>query len=125
MLLMAGILCGLLIALDVPTILSAQTRPDQRWIEGVLFALLGAAIFGGAMWVSENRLAGIGGTVRSMLTMALVFIGASIVSVAHILPAELSLPTTTKGGRLGVPCVVLWRRILHAIRMHAEAGYCT
>ncbi|MCO6055552.1 DMT family transporter [Pseudomonas sp. MOB-449] len=96
-LLMLGILCGLLIALNVPTILGDQRQVDERWLEGVLFALSGAAMFGGAMWVSENRLSGIAGSVRSMLTMAQVFLGATIVSLADVVPGGLSLPETVEG----------------------------
>jgi drug/metabolite transporter (DMT)-like permease len=95
--LMAGILCGLLIALDVPTILAGQGQLDERWIEGVLFSLAGAVVFGGAMWISENRLSRMAGTVRSMMTMALVFTVAALVSAANVVPGGLTTPATAAG----------------------------
>ncbi|MFC5696019.1 EamA family transporter [Pseudomonas sp. GCM10022186] len=96
--LMLVILCGLLIALDVPTILADKGAPDQRWLEGVLFSLVGAAVFAAAMWVSDNRLSRMAGTVRSMLTMALVFLLASMAGIAGVVPGGLALPETLGGG---------------------------
>ncbi|WP_069086448.1 DMT family transporter [Pseudomonas sp. TCU-HL1] len=104
--LMACILCGLLIALDVPTIVAGQGQFDERWIEGVLFSLVGAAVFGAAMWVSENRLSGMAGTVRSMLTMALVFAVALLASAANVVPGGLSMPEST-GGWLALSFLVV------------------
>ncbi len=105
-LLMAGILCGLLIALDVPTVLAGQGQFDERWVEGVLFSLVGAAVFGGAMWVSENRLSGMVGTVRSMMTMGLVFVVAALASAADVVPGGLAMPQSA-GGWLALSFLVL------------------
>lgn len=96
-LLMGCILFGLLIVLDVPAIIYAQKRLEARWLEGVLFSLSAAAVFAGALWISDNRLSGMAGTVRSMLTMALVFLGASIAGVAGVVPGGLALPETFGG----------------------------
>ncbi|MFZ6048446.1 DMT family transporter [Pseudomonas sp. CR3202] len=96
--LMLVILCGLLIALDVPTILAAKGALDQRWLEGVLFSLVGAAVFAAAMWISDNRLSRMAGTVRSMLTMALVFLCACMAGFAGVVPGGLALPETQGGG---------------------------
>ncbi|WP_271407966.1 EamA family transporter [Pseudomonas sp. Q1-7] len=104
--LMAGIFCGLLIALDVPTILAGQGQFDHRWMEGVFFSFVGAAVFGGAMWVSENRLSNMAGTVRSMLTMALVFVVALLASAMEALPGGLSVPASA-GGWLALSFLVL------------------
>lgn len=103
---MAGILCGLLIALDVPTVLGGQSRFDERWTEGVVFSLTGAAVFGGAMWISENRLSRMAGTVRSMMTMGLVFVVAAMVSATGVVPGGLSVPATA-GGWLALSFLVL------------------
>lgn len=95
--LMGVILVGLLIVLDVPAIVSEQGRVDDRWLDGVLFSLGAAAVFAVAMWISDNRLARMAGTVRSMLRMALVFLGASVAGAAGIVADGLSLPGATAG----------------------------
>ncbi len=105
--LMFGIFCGLLIALDVPTVLAGQSQFDARWTEGVLFSIAGAAVFGGAMWVSENRLSGMVGTVRSMLTMGLVFVIAAFASSANVVEGGLALPQSN-GGWLALTFLVLF-----------------
>lgn len=96
-LLMGGILIGLLLALDVPGIVGGQGRISERWLEGVLFSVSGAAFFAVAVWVSEHRLARMDGAVRSMLTMALVFTCTAAVSATSAMPGGLSLPASTAG----------------------------
>lgn len=105
-LIMAGILGGLLLALDVPALLGGEGRMGARWGEGVMFSLVGAAVFGAAMWISENRLSRMAGAVRSMMTMGLVFVVATLASVVEVVPDGLSLPETA-GGWLALSCLVL------------------
>jgi drug/metabolite transporter (DMT)-like permease len=95
--LMGLILFGLLIVLDIPTLLVEQGRLDDRWLEGVLFSLGAAAVFAVAMWISGNRLSRMAGTVRSMLTMAVVFLGTSIAGAVGVMPDGLSMPGTKEG----------------------------
>jgi drug/metabolite transporter (DMT)-like permease len=95
--LMGVILFGLLIVLDIPTLLVEQGRLDDRWLEGVLFSLGAAAVFAVAMWISGNRLSRMAGTVRSMLTMAVVFLGTSIAGAVGVMPDGLSMPGTKEG----------------------------
>ncbi|MCY1358975.1 EamA-like transporter family protein [compost metagenome] len=96
-LLMGFIFLGLLIVLDIPAILAQRGTMDARWLEGVLFSLSAAVVFAVAMWISENRLSHLPGTVRSMLTMALVFLGASTAGVIGVVPGGLSLPAAVEG----------------------------
>ncbi|SDJ33817.1 Threonine/homoserine efflux transporter RhtA [Pseudomonas delhiensis] len=96
LLIMAGIFCGLLVALDVPAALATQ-RLDLRWTKGVLFSLAGAMVFAGALWISENRLSRLPGTLRSMLTMALVFSCAALAGAADVVPGGLTLPRSAAG----------------------------
>lgn len=105
--LMSLIFCGLLVVLDAPALLHASTNPDARWIEGVTFALAGAAVFACALWITANRLAGIAGSVRSMLTMAVTFVAASVVGLLGIQPNGLALPDAA-GGWWALACLVLF-----------------
>lgn len=95
--LMGLILFGLLVVLDIPNLLVAQGTPDERWFEGVLFSLVAAGVFAVAMWISEHRLAQMAGAVRSMLTMAVVFLGVSIAGAIGGMPDGLSMPGSQEG----------------------------
>lgn len=56
MLIMAIILAGLVVVLDVPTWLSSPDAMGQDWLVGVGFGLGAAAAFSLALWVTEHRL---------------------------------------------------------------------
>lgn len=95
--LMGLILFGLLVVLDIPTLLIDQGPPDDLWFEGVLFSLVAAGVFAVAMWISEHRLAQMAGAVRSMLTVAVVFLGVSIAGAIGGMPDGLSMPGSQEG----------------------------
>ena len=105
-LLMGMILIGLLLALDVPTQLAGQQAMDARWVEGVSFGLTGAAVFAGALWVTEHKLSGMPGTVRSMLTLLVVFAASALAGAGGLLPGGMNLPNADNGW-LALGCLVL------------------
>jgi len=107
-LLMGGILCGLLIVLDIPTILSSSGSLDELWIEGVVFSLVAAAVFAVAMWISDRHLAQLPGTLRSMLTMVVVFLGVAMAGSVGVFPGGLSLPEREGGWGALVLLVLLY-----------------
>ncbi|VXC14312.1 EamA/RhaT family transporter (fragment) [Pseudomonas sp. 8AS] len=95
--LMGLILFGLLVVLDIPTLLVDQGAPDDLWFEGVLYSLVAAGVFAVAMWVSDRRLAQMAGAVRSMLTVAIVFLGASLAGASGVMPGGLLMPGAMVG----------------------------
>ncbi|MES2821571.1 MAG: DMT family transporter [Pseudomonadota bacterium] len=105
-LLMGVILVGLLLALDVPTQLSGQQAVDAHWVEGVLFGLTGAAVFAYALWITDHKLSGLPGTVRSMLTLLVVFAASALAGAAGVLPGGMDLPTAPAGW-IALGCLVL------------------
>lgn len=105
-LLMGLILFGLLLALDIPARLSDEAQMDARWVEGVLFGITGAAVFACALWITDHRLSKLPGTVRSMLTMAVVFLSSALAGVAGWLPGGMDLPTANAGW-IALACLVL------------------
>ncbi|WP_339413941.1 DMT family transporter [Pseudomonas sp. EA_35y_Pfl2_R5] len=105
-LLMGLILFGLVLVLDLPARLSGATQIDATWIEGVLFGLTAAAVFACALWVTENRLSAMPGTVRSMLTMLVVFIASALAGAGGLLPGGMGLPSAGLGW-VALACLVL------------------
>jgi drug/metabolite transporter (DMT)-like permease len=105
-LLMGLILFGLVLVLDLPARLSGDTPIDATWIDGVLFSLTGAAVFACALWITEHRLSVMPGTVRSMLTMVVVFIASALAGSAGLLPGGMGLPSANVGW-IALACLVL------------------
>ena len=104
--LMGLILLGLVFVLDLPQQLSGPAEIDQHWIEGVLFGLTGAAAFACALWITEHRLSGMPGAVRSMLTMLVVFAASALAGAGGLLPGGMNLPSATTGW-IALGCLVL------------------
>ena len=69
---MGLILFGPVLVLDVPARLLSAEAPDGQWVAGILF-LTAAAVFAAALWVTEHKLSNMAGSVRSMLTLIVVF----------------------------------------------------
>lgn len=105
-LLMGLILLGLMFALDVPSHLSGQSNIDARWVEGVLFGVTGAAVFACALWITDNRLAAMPGTVRSMLTLLVVFVASALAGASGTLPGGMNLPNANAGW-IALGCLIL------------------
>ncbi|RXT81507.1 EamA family transporter [Pseudomonas syringae] len=95
--LMGLILFGLTLALDVPQRLSNPGSSEPQWLEGVVYASTAAVVFAFALWITDNKLAGMRGSVRSMLTMAVVFVVAAIAGSSGVLPGGVGLPTSSVG----------------------------
>lgn len=101
---MALILLGLGLALDVPARLEAED--DLPWPAGLGFALGAASAFAVALWITNNRLLAVHGPVRSLLTMLSVFICAAVAGASGVFPGALALPDALAGW-LGLACLAL------------------
>ncbi|MBS7726321.1 DMT family transporter [Pseudomonas lalucatii] len=95
--LMGLILFGLLFALDVPARLGGQDSGGPEWLPGIGLALCAACAFAGALWVTEHRLASLRGSLRSLLTMLVVFVGALLAGASDLLPGAVAPPTASAG----------------------------
>ncbi|MBB2493985.1 EamA family transporter [Aquipseudomonas ullengensis] len=96
-LLMGMILLGLVFVLDVPARLAGQAGSEPRWLAGVLFGFSAAAVFACALWITDHKLARIPGTVRSLLTMSVVFSSAALAGNSGLLEGGMSLPNASAG----------------------------
>ena len=95
--LMALIILGLLVVLDVPRIILQAQAVNRDWYEGVVFCLVAAVAFACALWITHNRLAGMPGKVRSCLTMLVVFVAAAALGGAGAIPGGLEIPRSLAG----------------------------
>lgn len=95
--LMLFILSGLVLVLDLPAILSGGADVTSEWWLGIGFALMAATALSVAFWVTDHKLAGLQGSVRSMFTMVVVFIAMIIAGIGNVLPGGMGLPDVTVG----------------------------
>lgn len=96
---MAVILAGLLLALDVPTRL-AEARAGTggvAWGAGIAFALGAASAFAAGIWLTDHKLAGMPGAVRSLYTMLTVFGCMAAAGAAGLVPGGMAWPHDAPG----------------------------
>jgi drug/metabolite transporter (DMT)-like permease len=96
-LLMALILFGLLFALDVPARLSGREHIGSGWLLGIGLAFTAACAFASALWVTEHKLSSLRGSLRSMLTMLVVFSATLVAGSAELIPGGFQSPSNTTG----------------------------
>ncbi|WP_434984703.1 EamA family transporter [Vreelandella zhaodongensis] len=96
-LIMGTILIGLLVVLDIPSWVADADAMGPEWLTGIGFGLSAAFAFACALWVTEHRLAGVGSTLRSLLTMQTVFIAMIVGGLLGVIPGGMSLPDNSIG----------------------------
>jgi drug/metabolite transporter (DMT)-like permease len=96
-LIMAIILAGLVVVLDVPTWLSSPAAMGPDWLAGVGFGLGAAAAFSMALWVTEHRLSEVGSTLRSLLAMMTVLVAMLVAGGLGLVPGGMNLPASASG----------------------------
>ena len=94
---MALILGGVVLVLDVPAWLSDPAAMGPNWLPGVAFALAAACFFTVAIWTTDHKLAGMPGAVRSVFTMTTVLSVMIIGGALDLVPGGLDLPSSTQG----------------------------
>ncbi|WP_404396328.1 DMT family transporter [Stutzerimonas chloritidismutans] len=103
---MGLILFGLVLVLDVPARLMSNEATDEQWTAGILFSLTAAAVFAVALWVTEHKLSSMAGSVRSMLTLIVVFTASALLGASDLIPGGLGLPNAAAGW-IALACLVL------------------
>ncbi|MSU98308.1 DMT family transporter [Pseudomonas mandelii] len=106
--LMGLILVGLVFVLDVPGRVSTTTNVSQEWLLGVAFAFCAASVFACALWITDHKLSQVRGSVRSLLTIFIVFGSVNLAGLAGALPGGLNLPATSTGWLALATLVVLY-----------------
>ncbi|MDH0732910.1 DMT family transporter [Pseudomonas sichuanensis] len=106
--LMGLILFGLVLALDVPSRLNGSAEATPDWTLGVSLAFCAACVFACALWITDHKLAGVRGPVRSMLTLLIVFASMLLAGAGGLMPAGLALPGSSGGWLALASLVVLY-----------------
>ncbi len=96
-LIMGTILIGLLVVLDIPSWIADADAMGPEWLVGIGVGLSAAFAFACALWVTEHRLARVGSTLRSLLTMQTVFIVMIVGGLLGAVPGGMSLPDNSAG----------------------------
>lgn len=107
-LLMGLILVGLVFVLDVPGRLSASAEIGPQWLLGVTLAFCAAFVFACALWITDHKLSQVRGSVRSLLTIFIVFSSVNLAGVSGALADGLNLPATSTGWLALATLVVLY-----------------
>jgi drug/metabolite transporter (DMT)-like permease len=94
---MTIVLIGLVMVLDVGTWLADPAALGPNWLPGVILAVSAALFFSVAIWVTENRLSGLPGAVRSVFTMMTVLILMAVGGSLGLVPGGLALPQSQSG----------------------------
>lgn len=108
LLFMGLILCGLVLALDVPARLADRGDNNPHWGLGVSLAFGAACVFACALWITDHKLAAVRGPVRSLLTLLVVFVSMLVAGLSGVMPAGLSLPASGNGWMALASLVVLY-----------------
>jgi drug/metabolite transporter (DMT)-like permease len=87
---------GLALVLDVPALI-AGVQWTRGFVIGVLCAFGAAVVFSSALWVTEYRLQGINGALRTLIIQALVALAALVAIVSGAFPTLTTLPRDTTG----------------------------
>ncbi|MBB3331357.1 drug/metabolite transporter (DMT)-like permease [Halomonas campaniensis] len=96
-LIMGVILVGLVVVLDVPAWLAGPDAMGPGWIAGVAFGLAAASAFSCALWITEHRLAEVGSTLRTLLTMLTVLVAMLVAGGLGLVPGGMALPASVPG----------------------------
>lgn len=105
---MGLILCGLVLALDVPARLADSGDANPHWTLGVSLAFCAACAFACALWITDHKLAAVRGPVRSLLTLVIVFSSMALAGVSGVMPSGLSFPSSSTGWIALASLVVLY-----------------
>ncbi len=105
---MGLILCGLVLALDVPARLGDGGDGNPHWVLGIGLAFGAACVFACALWITDHKLAAVRGPVRSLLTLLIVFVSMLLAGLSGVMPAGLSPPASSSGWMALGSLVVLY-----------------
>ncbi|WP_033062828.1 DMT family transporter [Pseudomonas sp. CFII68] len=106
--LMGMILVGLVFVLEVPSRFSSGQGVGPQWLLGVGLAFCAACAFACALWITDHKLSQVRGSVRSLLTIFIVFSSVNLAGLTGALPGGFDLPASNTGWFALATLVVLY-----------------
>lgn len=97
LIIMGVIFFGLAWVLEIPAWLDQATAFDYDWYFGLICAFSAACCFAVALWITEHKLAVLSGPVRSLYTIATVFLLITLLAISGTIEGGTHLPQTPKG----------------------------
>lgn len=91
------IITGLSLVLDVPQMLTDPSALGEQWVLGVSLAAIGAVFLALAMWITNQYLPEVSGSVRSAYTMLIVTVSLSLAGIAGFVEDGFTLPASNSG----------------------------
>ncbi len=91
------IILGLVFVLELPSLLIGGVSINGTWTFGLMFAFFGSLFFALGLWITDIRLTGIAGPVRSLYTIVLVFCFSTVMGLTDVIPGAMSLPVNATG----------------------------
>ncbi len=100
------ILIGLVLVLDIPVWLANPATLGEDWAFGVFLAAAASVFLALAMWLTNNQLAQLPGSVRSAYTMFIVSVSLAVSGGAGLIAGGFDLPQHSQGW-LGIVSLAL------------------
>lgn len=97
LLLMALILFGLVLVLDIPSWLQQPANVGDQWAPGIAMGTLAALFMACGMWITDSHLTQVSGAIRSSYTMATVAILLFVAGSTGAIEGGFHLPSATQG----------------------------
>ena len=95
--LMGIILIGLLLALDIPSLLHSDMSNIMQWVIGIGFSLSAAFSLAIGLWIPEHKLLHLKGSTRSFYTLLTVICVSYFIGKSELLFGGITWPTDLVG----------------------------
>jgi len=105
-LILALILIGLVMVLDIPGWLANPSALGDDWAVGVMLAILASVFLALAMWLTNHQLARMPGAVRSAYTMFIVTVSLVVAGSVGVIGGGFAVPEHVQGW-LGIVSLAL------------------
>lgn len=91
------IILGLTLVMNVSGVMNDPNLTIGQWWLGIFYGLAAAVVLAFAMWITNNKMSEISGSVRSTYTMLIVSSSLLTIGLLGWLPSNFSLPASFNG----------------------------